>query len=125
MRKVILVIVLLTSIGSSAVWAGDYEDGTAAYNRTDYATALQKFRIGAAKKDSLSQYNLGVMYDKGQGVPQDYVRAHLWSNLSAVSGDANSIKLRDMIASLMTPQQIAEAQKIARDCQAQNFKGCN
>jgi hypothetical protein len=32
---------------------------------------------------------------------------------------------RDIVAKRMTPQQIADAQKLARDCLARNFKGCD
>ena len=67
----------------------------------------------------------GTMYAKGQGVPMDDVRAHMWFNLAAAKGDANAVKNRDIAASKMTPQQMAEAQKLARECQARNYKGCN
>ena len=60
----------------------------------------------------------------GQGVPMDDVRAHMWFNLAAVRGVVGAVKNRDIIAKLMTPQQMAEAQKLARECQARNFKGC-
>ena len=60
----------------------------------------------------------------GQGVPMDDVRAHMWFNLAAVKGDADAVKNRDIAAKNMTPQQMAEAQKLARECQARNFKGC-
>ena len=49
----------------------------------------------------------------------------MWWNLAAVKGDADAVKNRDMIAKQMTPQQIAEAQKLARECQAGNFKNCD
>jgi TPR repeat protein len=65
---------------------------------------------------------LAEMYDRGQGVPQDYVQAHLWLNLAAAhSATAESevreiaVKYRDRIAAKMTPAQIAEAQKLARE----------
>ena len=59
-----------------------------------------------------------------KGVVQDYVRAHSWFNLAATKGDANAVKYRDIIASKMTSQKIAEAQKMARDCQSRNLIGC-
>ncbi|MFN2150265.1 MAG: SEL1-like repeat protein, partial [Anaerolineales bacterium] len=34
----------------------------------------------------MAQYNLGLMYSKGRGVPQDYVKAHMWLNLAAAQG---------------------------------------
>ena len=46
-------------------------------------------------------------------MPKDIVRAHMWLNLSAAQGDASATKNRDSIAAMMTPAQIAEAQKLA------------
>ena len=60
----------------------------------------------------------------GQGVPMDDVRAHMWFNLAAAKGDADAVKNRDIAASKMTQQQMAEALKLARECQARDFKGC-
>jgi TPR repeat protein len=65
------------------------------------------------------------MYANGRGVTQDYVRAHMWFNLSGASGVASGVQNRDIIAAMMTPQQIAEAQKMARECQQHNFKDCD
>ena len=55
------------------------------------------------------------MYDNGEGVPQDYVTAHMWFNLAAASGNKDAVKARDIVAAQMTPAQIAEAQKLARE----------
>jgi TPR repeat protein len=66
-----------------------------------------------------------VMYARGQGVLQDSVKAHMWFNLAAAKGDADGAHNRDSLAKRMTPQQIAEAQKMARDCLARNLKGCD
>jgi len=41
-----------------------------------------------------------------------------------MKGNATAVRNRDIAAKLMTPQQIADAQKLARDCLARNFKGC-
>jgi hypothetical protein len=49
----------------------------------------------------------------------------MWFNLGAASGDVNGVKERDIAAARMTPQQIAVAQKMARECQQRNFKGCD
>ena len=65
------------------------------------------------------------MYSKGQGVVQDFTRAHMWFNLAAVKGDLDTVKNRDIIAKQMTPQQVEQAQKLARACQARNFKNCD
>jgi hypothetical protein len=55
------------------------------------------------------------MYAKGQGVPQDYVLAYMWINLAAAQGNADTTENRDLVAKKMTPQQIAQAQELARN----------
>jgi TPR repeat protein len=68
--------------------------------------------------------NLGGMFEKGLGVPQDYVEAHKWFNLAAArftaaetEGRDKAVKSRDSLASQMTEAQIAEAQRLAREWQ--------
>jgi uncharacterized protein len=92
----------------------------------DYKTAVKWYTLAAEQGDAFdfAQFNLGVMYKNGQGVPQDYVRAHMWLNLAASTGDEDSIENRDIVAKKMTPSQIEEAQKLARECVAKNYKGC-
>ena len=81
----------------------------------DYATAMSWYRKAADQGFADAQNNLGFMYANGQGVPQDYVQAHMWWNLAAAKGDADAIKNRDKVVAKMTPAQIAEAQKLARE----------
>ncbi len=86
----------------------------------DYAEALQWYRKAAEQGHAEAQNNLGFMYEDGQGVPQDYAHAHMWYNLAASSfppGEKrdNAVKNRDIFAKKMTPAQISEAQKLARE----------
>ena len=64
-----------------------------------------------------AQFNLGATYYNGEGVPQDYVEAHKWRHLAASRASAEDreryAEARDAVAKLMTPAQIAEAQKRA------------
>tara|TARA_B100001175_G_C18907769_1_gene356396 strand:- start:11 stop:286 length:276 start_codon:yes stop_codon:yes gene_type:complete len=64
------------------------------------------------------------MYRNGTGVLQDNVYSHMWLNTAAYEGHKNAKKNRDIIAKEMTPAQIAEAQKLARECVAKDYKGC-
>jgi TPR repeat protein len=91
----------------------------------DYAEAVKWYRLAAAQGLALAQHNLGSMYYNGQGVVQDYVRAHMWFNLVAAKGDADAVKNREVVAAKMTTQQIAAAQKLARECQARDYKNCD
>ena len=109
----------------ATAWAGPFEDATAAYERADYTTALRLLRPLAAQGDASAQSNLGLMYTNGQGVTQDYVRAHMWFNVAAVYGHPDGAKNSAIVTKLMTAQQIAQARQLAFDCQQRKFKGCD
>ncbi len=70
-------------------WAG-FDEGVAALQRGDYATALREYRPLAEQGHATAQYNLGIMYDNGQGVLQDYAKAVKWVRKAAEQGDANA-----------------------------------
>ena len=195
--KRLTTLIITLSICVGAVWAGDVEDGDAALVRKDYVTALSKYKSAAAKNNASAQYNLGVLYDNGQGVVQDYaeavrwyklaaaqglasaqynlalkydngqgvvqdyaeavrwyklaaaqgdvkaqynlgvkyatglgvlqnnVQAHMWFNIAAVKGDKAAVKNREFFENKMTAEQIAQAQKLAKECQARNYKNCD
>ncbi len=118
MKRLALAVALL--IGLATCSQGDYRDGLVAYLRGDYATALLEFKPLAEQGDADAQFILGGMYAAGQGVPQDYVQAHMWSNLAIsryLPGRHRdfAVKFRDTVAAKMTPAQIAEAQGLARE----------
>jgi hypothetical protein len=81
----------------------------------DETEAVKWFRKAAEQGNADAQYNLGVMYANGDAVPQDYVQAHMWLSLTAAQGDKDAVEARDRVAQRMTPNQIAEAQKLARE----------
>jgi uncharacterized protein len=70
-----------------------------------------------------------MMYENGQGVPQNYVRAHMWYNIAASSASIEvrkfAVKARDAISRLMTSQQIAQAQQMAQRCTASDYTDCS
>ena len=70
-------------------WA-DFQAGMDASNREDYATALREWRPLAEQGDALAQYNLGVLYRKGRGVPQDDVQARQWYEKASAQGQAKA-----------------------------------
>ena len=78
------------------------------------------YALAAEQDNARAQNNLGVMYGLGQGVPQDYVQAHMWLDLAVsrlppgIDRDT-AVKGRDWVAAQMTPAEIAEAQKLARE----------
>jgi hypothetical protein len=99
-------------------------NGIASLSTSDQPVAQDYAAISnsAEQGDATAQYNLAVMYDTGRGVLQDYVLAHKWYNLAAshyatweADIGANAARSRDRLTVRMTPAQVAEAQKMARD----------
>ena len=81
----------------------------------DYAVAAEWNRKAAEQGDAGAQLYLSFIYGDGLGVPKDYVLAYMWANLAASRGSEDAKKSRDLLEPLMTPDQIAEAQRLARE----------
>ena len=117
--KTLLAALAVSFCLAAPVLAGPFEDGRAAYNRGDYATALRLWLPLAEQGDAIVQLNLGLLYYWGHGVlqdsVQDYVEAHKWFNLAAAQGNLSAAGNRDWLAKKMTPDQLAEAQRLARE----------
>jgi len=123
MKKLLLILVLAVMC-SSVTRADNFDDAYSAYNKGNYTQAIELFRPLATQGSILAQYNLGVKYAKGEGVLQDYVRAHMWFNLAASKGDKGGRESREIVAKKMTPSKISEAQDMAKDCKKKNYKNC-
>ena len=83
---------------------------------------IDALRARAEAGDAEAQVDLGVMYFVGDGVPQDGVQAHMWFNLAAsrLTGEARerAVNNRDLAAGQMTPDDLSEAQRLAREWDA-------
>ena len=101
------------NVGSQAFLGLMYSEGQGVPQ--DYKQAV-KWHTKAAKQGSaISQYDLALKYYHGNGVLQDYTKSHKWFNLAAANGYELGKKYRDLLAEEMTSDQIAEAQKMARE----------
>ena len=83
-----------------------------------YEMAVLYYTSAAERGDPTGQYLLGLMYDKGFGVRQDGILAHMWLNLAAARVAKPRyrdyfLRLRDAEATKMTPRQIITAQRLA------------
>ena len=86
------------------------------------------YRLAAEQGDVAAQYNLGLMYATGAGVPQNYQRAYMWFSLevarqSAADRDIAVIN-RDRASEYLTPEQLSHAQVQATRCFNSNFTDC-
>jgi TPR repeat protein/transglutaminase-like putative cysteine protease len=60
--------------------------GNAAFNRGDFATAIVKWRASAEAGCAASQHEMGMLYEAGKYIPQDYQQAKHWFELAAGNG---------------------------------------
>jgi TPR repeat protein len=128
MRKMPLVKTLLpfaALVAAVPAWA-DFQAGLDAYKKADYVTAAKEWRPLAEEGDPLAQFNLGLLYIDGHGVPQSYAEAANWfrraaeqdyvqaqHNLGAMYGSGQGVK-RDYV----------QAYKWLNICAAKGNTGC-
>ena len=86
----ILPVLLLTLLVGTPASSADWKKGAAAYQSSDFATALREWTPLAKQGNADAQFNLGLMYHEGQGVPQDDKTAAKWWKLAAEQGDAGA-----------------------------------
>ena len=88
------VVYLLMGMGVSLLLTSptlaDFQAGAKAFDRGDYAAALKEWEPLAKQGHSLAQFQLGVLYSQGLGVPQNYGEAAKWVRLSADQGEAEA-----------------------------------
>ena len=73
---------------AGGAWADERDEGYLAYGKGDYATALRYWTDQAALGNAAAQYNLALMYDRGEGVPQSFDESVKWTRASAEQGNA-------------------------------------
>ena len=81
----------------------------------DYEKAREWYEKSAAQGEANAQFYLGLLSAFGRGGPLDLAQAHMWYSLAAGNGHVGATVYRNDLAKQMTPAQIAEAQKRARE----------
>ena len=76
---------------------------------------MKWYRKAAEQGHARALDDLGLMYDKGEGVPEDDVAAYTWYSVAAASGDDEDRHNRDIIKDELTPSQLEKGQVIARE----------
>ena len=88
LRATLALGLIMVAVLTAAASAGPFEDAAAAYRQGDYTTALRIIRPMARKGYAPAQFKLGLIYVKGNGVPQDYGEALKWYRKAADQGNA-------------------------------------
>ena len=79
-------LVLMLALLAVPAFADDFQDGLDAANRGDFNAAFDIWEPVGKRGNALAQFNLGLMYDKGEGVKRDYKKAVKWYKLAARQG---------------------------------------
>jgi TPR repeat protein len=89
LKKVLLICMCLSVLASQAE-ANALSDANHAYDAGDYAKAAKWYQLAAKQGDAYAQLNLGMMYYRGEGVPQVYKESAKWYRMAAEQGNANA-----------------------------------
>jgi len=113
----------------AAVELGDlYEANTGKRDETgiakDNVEAMRWFKRASELGNYYGMYRLGKGYSLGEGVKKDYVKAYMWANLASV-GVPGAASSRNHYWYQMSLKQVKDSQRLARECQARNFKNCD
>lgn len=96
----------------------NYEAGRSGLKQ-DYAVAASWYRKSADQGNVYAQASLGILYHSGKGLPHDDVQSEMWLTLSADHAPKDDrdtiVEMRDSVAAHLTPQQLAEAQRLAHE----------
>jgi len=96
-----------------------YDIAQRAYNRSDFKEAETRFRKLANNGNPPAQYNMGVMYTRGEGLPQDLVQAYFWFSLAAGKRYGNARQSRAAVRRTLNSTQLVEGQRLIDEWKGQ------
>ncbi len=99
---------------------GQFSLASLYYGRKEYSPAASWYRRAAEQGNPLAQIRLARLYAEGVGLARDDLQAFKWFAVAAVRGSdsyarINAAKGRDASATKLTPAQVAEADRLARE----------
>jgi hypothetical protein len=86
-----------------------------AFRNKDYTFAIQMYEVSASWAYKPAEYNLGVMYARGQGIPMDLPRGMAWMALAAERNEKHYVDAREAVYAAMTKEQFEQANVIWRE----------
>lgn len=114
MRSIIQQVLVALFVFLALPARADFMSGFNAYQAGDIKTALSEWQRAANAGDAASQFRLGQLYERGEGVLQDYVEAHKWYNLAAGGGEPTAREAMQALEARMSPRDVASARAAAQ-----------
>ena len=78
----------------------------------------------AAQGTHQAQNNLGVMYEQGDGVTKDIIRAHMWYSIAVANGSKDAVTPHEHYAKKLSPDQLAQAADMVQKCVSSHYADC-
>jgi TPR repeat protein len=110
-RHFMPLIALAASLSPMPVRA-DLYSAAQAYEKGDFAAAFGQFKELAELGQPQAQFNLAVMYARGEGVAASNTNAHAWASLAAQNGEARGKGLADELEPMLTPTSLRFSSEI-------------
>jgi len=92
-----------------------FMEGAYAYRKKDYDFAIQMYQVSASWAYKPAEYNIAVMYARGQGVAVDLPRAMAWMALAAERGEPRYVDAREAVYASLSKEQFEQANVIWRE----------
>ena len=89
--------------------------GAEAYRKADFKFAIQMYEVAASWAYKPAEYNLGVIYARGQGTALDLPRAMAWMALAAERNDGHYVEARETVYASLSKEQFEQANAIWRE----------
>lgn len=89
--------------------------GAEAFQKKEYSFSIQMYEVAASWAFKPAEYNLGVIYARGQGVAADLPRGMAWMMLASERGDERYVAAREVVNSQLSKEQARQANEIWRD----------
>ncbi len=113
-RRLLLSTATIGLVAVAAVppAAADFYAGLRAYEARDYQTARRHWMADAQGGDIKAQFQLGRLYERGEGVPRNPVQAYMWYSLAHKGGNGDAGLAAHFLKQKMTPQQVAQGDQL-------------
>ncbi len=118
-KSALLTLPLYIAVSFWAVSANaDFEEAMEIYARGDYTKAFEEYLNAAEDGDDRAFGKVAGLYLYGRGTEKDYIQSYIWFSIAANSGDKYAARFRDTAASMLSREQIIQAEQILAEKRA-------
>ncbi len=108
-KILITILVISSALIASHAWAG-FEESHEAYTKGEYDTAFKGYLEAANSGDSRAYGKVAALYLYGRGTKKDFTQAYIWFGIAKASKDKYAARFQDTAASMLTREQIEQAE---------------